>query len=95
MSKHNHFNPDGRGILQLTRWELENLHLPPVTTVTLYEGTAPLEFLRRRLTKIIGHNPWLTSRIVKKNTPMPSSVGKYWDRGEIRQAVCITSGSER
>jgi hypothetical protein len=68
MSKHKHFKPDGREILKLTRWELENLHLPPVTTITLYEGTAPVEFLRGRIAEILEKNPWLTSRIVKKNT---------------------------
>jgi hypothetical protein len=68
MSKHMHFKPDDRETLKLTKWELNNLHLPPVTTVTLYEGTAPVEFLRRRLTMILEKNPWITSRIVKKNT---------------------------
>ena len=38
MSRHERSNPDGRDTLKLTKWELENLHLPPVTTVTLYEG---------------------------------------------------------
>ncbi len=32
MSKNKHFNPDGKEFLKLTQWELENLHLPPVTT---------------------------------------------------------------
>jgi hypothetical protein len=68
MSKHKGFMPDGREILKLTQWELENLHLPPVTTVTLYEGAAPVEFLRHRLAMILEKNPWLISRIVKKNT---------------------------
>ncbi len=62
-----HFKSDDRETLKLTKWELKNLHLPPVTTVTLYEGTAPVEFLRRRLTMILEKNPWITSRIVKKN----------------------------
>jgi len=68
MSKHKRFRPDGRETLKLTKWELENLHLPPVTTVTLYEGAAPVEFLRHRLAMILEKNPWLTSRIVKRNT---------------------------
>jgi hypothetical protein len=68
MSKHKRFRPDGRETLKLTKWELENLHLPPVTTVTLYEGAAPVQFLRHRLAMILEKNPWLTSRIVKKNT---------------------------
>jgi hypothetical protein len=54
--------------LKLTEWELANLHLPPVTTVTLYEGSAPVEFLRSRIACLLEKNPWLTSRIVKKNT---------------------------
>ena len=35
--------------LKLTEWELANFHLPPVTTVTWYEGIAPVGFLRDRL----------------------------------------------
>jgi hypothetical protein len=54
--------------LKLTEWELANLHLPPVTTVTLYEGSAPLAFLRKRLAVIFKKNPWLAPRIVKKTT---------------------------
>jgi len=54
--------------LKLTEWEVANLHLPPVTTVTLYEGSAPVEFLRSRIASILEKNPWLTSRIVKKST---------------------------
>jgi hypothetical protein len=68
MCKHMHFKPDDRETLKLTKWELKNLHLPPVTTVTLYEGAAPVEFLRHRLTMILEKNPWITSRIVKKNS---------------------------
>jgi len=55
-------------ILKLSEWELANLHLPPVTTVTFYSGTAPIEFLRRRVALILETNPWLTARIVKKTT---------------------------
>jgi len=68
MSRYKHSKPDGREILRLTKWELENLHLPPVTTVTLYEGVAPVECLRQRLAMMLEKNPWLTSRIVKKST---------------------------
>ena len=68
MSNHNHLNPNSKETLKLTKWELKNLHLPPVTTVTLYEGAASVEFLRSRLGMILEKNPWLTSRIVKKNT---------------------------
>lgn len=59
---------EGKEILRLTEWEVANLHLPPVTTVTLYEGSAPVENLRSRMTIMIEKNPWLTSRIVKKDT---------------------------
>ncbi len=59
---------EGKEILKLTKWELANLHLPPVTTVTLYEGSAPIEFLRSRIAIMLEKNPWLTSRIVKKKT---------------------------
>lgn len=54
--------------LALSRWELANLHLPPVTTVTFYSGTAPVPFLRHRIALILEKNPWLTSRIVKRST---------------------------
>jgi len=59
---------EGKETLKLTAWEVANLHLPPVTTVTLYEGSAPVEFLRSRIAIMLEKNSWLTSRIVKKNT---------------------------
>lgn len=59
---------DGLKHLKLTEWELVNLHLPPVTTVTLYEGSAPVDYLRGRITMMVEKNPWITSRIVKKGT---------------------------
>ena len=68
MSKRKRVGSHGKETLKLTRWELENLHLPPVTTVTLYEGAAPVEYLRHRLAMILETNPWLTSRLVKKQT---------------------------
>ena len=46
-------------ILKLTEWEVANLHLPPVTTVTLYEGSAPVKFLRSRIASMLKKNPWL------------------------------------
>ena len=39
---------ENKANLKLTEWELKNLHLPPVTTVILYEGSAPVENLRTR-----------------------------------------------
>jgi len=59
---------DDKEALNLTEWEVGNLHLPPVTTVTLYEGSAPVEYLRSRIERMLKKNPWLTSRIVKKST---------------------------
>ena len=59
---------EGKEILKLTEWEVANLHLPPVTTVTLYEGSAPVKFLRSRIGSMLKKNPWLSSRIVKKET---------------------------
>ena len=59
---------EGKETLKLTEWEVANFHLPSVTTVTLYEGPAPVEFLRSRIAHMVEKNPWLTSRIVKKNT---------------------------
>ena len=35
--------------LGLTKRELANLRLPPVTTVTFYSGTAPVQSLRHRI----------------------------------------------
>jgi hypothetical protein len=59
---------EGKENLKLTEWELKNLHLPPVTTVTLYEGSAPVDNLRSRVMMMLEKNSWLTSRIVKKGT---------------------------
>jgi hypothetical protein len=63
MSKHIPVDLDGREILKLTEWELANFHLPPVTTVTLYEGAAPIEFLRQRKAMILEKNTWITALI--------------------------------
>jgi len=73
--------------LKLTEWELGNLHLPPVTTVTLYEGIAPVEFLRSRIARMLETNPWLTSRIVKKSTA-DGVVAMTYSRGlDVESAV--------
>jgi hypothetical protein len=39
--------------IKLTDWEVANFHLPAVTTMTLYEGEATIEFLRSRLALVI------------------------------------------
>ena len=57
------------GRILLSEWELANLHLPPVTTVTFYPGAAPVAFLEERVAEILGKNPWLGGRLVKKCTP--------------------------
>ena len=36
------FAVEGKETLKLTEWEAANLHLPPVTTVTLYKVLSPL-----------------------------------------------------
>jgi hypothetical protein len=53
-------------VLSLTEWEVANFHLPPVTTVTLYEGEPPVGFLSERIMVLLEANPWLTGRIEKK-----------------------------
>ncbi len=71
------FTVEGKETLELTEWEAVNLHLPPVTTVTLYEGSAPVEFLRSRIACMLEKNPWLTSRIIKKNTAVGAEMMVY------------------
>lgn len=56
-------------IIPLSPWELDNLHLPPITTLTFYPGTAPVGYLRSRVAELLAANPWLTARLVKKGTP--------------------------
>ncbi len=64
-------------ILKLTEWEVANFHLPPVATVTFYEGKASIAFLRKRLANVLKKNPWITSRIAKKNIPGGKAVMTY------------------
>ena len=59
----------GGGRIQLSEWELANLHLPPVTTVKFYPGAAPVAVIEERVANILGKNPWLGGRLVKKGTP--------------------------
>ena len=73
--------------LALSEWELANLHLPPVTTVTLYSGTAPVSFLRHRIALILEKNPWLTSRMVKKSTKDGVVAMAYGEAREAGQQV--------
>jgi hypothetical protein len=87
MSKRKQFEPNDREILKLTKWELENLHLPPVTTITLYEGAAPVDFLRDRMGLMLEKNPWLTARIVKKNTTDGVVALAYAESFELESAV--------
>jgi hypothetical protein len=78
---------DDREVLKLTKWELANLHLPPVTTVTLYEGEAPLDFLRQRLAMMLEKNPWLTSRIIKQSTDDGVIALAYERQFELEDAI--------
>lgn len=78
---------EGAETVRLSEWELANLHLPPVTTVTLYEGVAPVEFLRSRVAEMLEKNRWLTSRIVKKNT-IDGVVAMTYSNGlDVKNAV--------
>ena len=79
--------PSAQVNLSLTKWELANLHLPPVTTVTLYSGTAPVQFLRHRISLILDKNPWLTSRIVKKSTKDGVVAMAYDEPDDVGQQV--------
>lgn len=54
--------------IALSEWELDNLHLPPVTTLTFYEGPAPVASLRSRVALLLSENPWLAARLVRKGT---------------------------
>ena len=74
-------------ILKLSEWELANLHLPPVTTLTFYSGVAPVEFLRRRVALILEKNPWLTARIVKETTADGVVAMAYDDSSEAPPPV--------
>lgn len=87
MSKREHFESDDKETLKLTEWELANTHLPPVTTVTLYEGSAPVEFLSSRIGMMLEKNPWLTSRIVKKDTADGALVMAYAKTFEPESAI--------
>ena len=80
-------NTESKETLKLTEWELGNLHLPPVTTVTLYEGSASVGFLRGRIEKMLKKNPWLTSRIVKKSTKDGVVAMTYSKNFDARSAV--------
>jgi hypothetical protein len=69
-------------ILQLTDREVSMgfLNLEAISSLTWYEGKAPLEFLQTRMSEILAANPWLAGRFVKKNGricieyPFPAAV---------------------
>ena len=86
--------PSDQVNLTLTKWELANLHLPPVTTVTLYSGTAPVQFLRHRMSLILDKNPWLTSRIIKKSTKNGVVAMAYDENDDAGQQVKGFKGSD-
>ena len=88
--------------IQLSEWELANLHLPPVTTVTFYPGAAPVAFLEERIAEILEKNPWLGGRLVKKGTPdgvlglrystdaVPAQLAKRHFSVLTRDETCLT-----
>lgn len=39
-------------------------HVAPTTTITFYEGDAPVKHLERRVAEIVHANPWLASRLI-------------------------------
>lgn len=75
MGVQKHIGFKDRETLEISQWELENLHLPPVTTLTLYESSPPITFIRRRLALILEKNLWLSSRIVKKYKRSRGGIG--------------------
>ena len=87
MATHRDPRPEDPVTLKLSEWELANLHLPPVTTVTYYSGTASIDFLRHRVASILDKNPWLTARIVKKSTPDGVIALAYRQRRETAMLV--------
>ena len=53
-------------ILKLTDRELAMyLDIESISTITWYEGSAPLDFIRARVGEILALNPWLAGRFVK------------------------------
>ena len=76
-----------RVLLSLTEWEVANFHLPPVTTVTVYEGKPPVGFLTERITALLEVNPWLTGRIEKKKAGSKLPVISYAPSMDFN-AVC-------
>jgi hypothetical protein len=53
-------------IMQLTDRELAMyLDIESISTITWYQGSAPIEFIRARVGEILALNPWLTGRFVK------------------------------
>jgi len=73
--------------LALSEWEIGNLHLPPVTTVTFYPGAPSVAFLGQRVAAILEKNPWLGGRLVKKSTPDRVVALSYSEDTEPAQPV--------
>ena len=54
--------------LDLLQQEVKNglLNSEAVSTVTIFEGQPPIEYLQNRFAEIVNANPWLRGRLVKK-----------------------------
>jgi hypothetical protein len=53
-------------LLQLTDREIASyLDIESITTITWYDGSAPISFIQSRVGEILALNPWLTGRFVK------------------------------
>lgn len=42
------------------------LYYEPISTVTIFEGQPPIEYLQNKVTEILNANPWLRGRLVKR-----------------------------
>jgi hypothetical protein len=51
----------------------------PISTATFFEGTAPLNDIRERLSGIIKANPWISSRLLRQGKQYLLKFGKTWD----------------
>lgn len=58
--------------IALTEWEVKNVVLPPVTTLTLYNGKPSISELTERLRGIIETNPWVCARLGQKKGSAPT-----------------------
>mmetsp|Transcript_11031 Transcript_11031/g.18007 ORF Transcript_11031/g.18007 Transcript_11031/m.18007 type:complete len:404 (-) Transcript_11031:102-1313(-) len=59
---------DNVTVLPLLEGELTNnmMDVEAVSTVTIFNGQPPVDYVRDRVDEIVVHNPWLKGRLVKK-----------------------------